>query len=213
MKEVFVYVEGPSDQVGMRKLMTAIIERSSQVGNKVDFFPLGGKDALLNKGPIKAINILRNRPNSWVFLLPDLYPENRPFRHSSYEELKREIDRRFSDELRRKNCDERLKNRFVIHCFKHDLEVLLLASNEILMRRLGIKKFSCTWVNPVENQDLQKPPKRIVESLFKDAGFKYKDTYDAPWVLERADYKDLMGKCPQNFKPFLEDLLRILEME
>jgi hypothetical protein len=50
-----------------------------------------------------------------------------------------------------------------------------------------------------------------VEALFSDVGIKYKDTADAPWILERSDYNELKNKCPQNFKPFLEDLLRLLE--
>lgn len=213
MKEIFVYVEGPSDQLGMRKLLSHAIDSGLSVGNKVDFYPLGGKEALLNKGPAKAINILRNKPYSWVFLVPDLYPQNKPFDHTSYEELKGEVERRFTRELERKNCDDRLRDRFVVHCFKYDLEVLLLASDRALMKRLGTKRLSRTWANPVEDQDHHRPPKRIVEALFSDVGMKYKDTADAPWILERSDYNELKNKCPQNFKPFLEDLFKLLEQE
>ena len=39
---------------------------------------------------------------------------------------------------------------------------------------------------------------------------RYKDTADVPWMLKRSNYTVLMEKCPQNFKPFIEDLLRIL---
>ena len=91
-----------------------------------DYF-MGGKKPLLNNGHKKAINILRNKPNSWVFLVPDLYPQNMPFAHSTYDELKRELEKRFRSELKRKKCDDRLKERFLVHCFKYDLEVLLLA--------------------------------------------------------------------------------------
>jgi len=101
MNEVFVYVEGPSDQLGMRELLANIIEVAAGKGNKVDFYPLGGKEPLLNKGPKKAINILRNKPNSWVFLVPDLYPRNMPFTHSSYKELKDELDKRFESEIKK----------------------------------------------------------------------------------------------------------------
>ncbi len=94
MNEVFVYVEGPSDQLGMRELLADIIEHARNKGNKVNFYTLGGKKSLLNKGPKRAINILRNRPNSWVFLVPDLYPPNTPFSHSSCAELKEEVKKR-----------------------------------------------------------------------------------------------------------------------
>lgn len=213
MKEVFVYLEGPSDQIGMQKLLSNTIETALSKGNKVGFYPMGGKDALLNKGPLRAINILRNKPYSWVFLIPDLYPQNTPFAHSTYEELKKELKRRFRSELKRKNCDDRLKDRFLVHCFKYNLEVLLLASDKPLLKRLGKTQFTRTWKNPVEDQDHHRPPKRVVEDLYEDAGMKYKETADVPWILERADYNDLKKRCPQNFKPFLDDLLKLLEQE
>ena len=213
MKEVFVYLEGPSDQLGMLKLLSDPIEKALNKGNKVGFYPMGGKDALLNKGPLRAINILRNKPNSWVFLVPDLYPQNMPFAHSTYDELKRGLEKRFRSELQRKNCDDRLKDRFLVHCFKYDLEVLLLTSDKPLLKRLGKKKFTRTWTNPGEDQDHHRPPKRVVKDLFSDAGKKYKETADVPWILERSDYNELQDKCPQNFKPFLEDLLKLLEQE
>jgi len=200
MKEVFVYVEGPSDQLGMEKLLANAIKTALNTGNSVGFYPMGGKNALLNKGPLKALNILRNKPNSWVFLVPDLYPQNMSFAHSTYDELKRELEKRFRSELQRKNCDDRLKDRFLVHCFKYDLEVLLLASDQALMQRLGTTKFTQTWTNPVEDQDHHRPPKRVVKDLFSDAGKKYKETADVPWILERSDFNELKDKCPQNFK-------------
>jgi len=212
LKEVIIYVEGPSDQLGMRKLLENIISRANQAGNVVDFFPLGGKEALLNKGLKKAINILRNKPNSWVFLVPDLYPPNKPFSHATFQELKNKIELQFINELAAKNADERLKERFRVHCFKYDLEVLLLASDDALLSRLGASMLSQKWKIPVEDQNHQRPPKRIVEALFSEAGKRYKDTIDVPWILERSDYNDLKVRCPQNFRPFLDDLFTILEI-
>jgi hypothetical protein len=212
LKEVIVYVEGPSDQLGMRKLLANIIAMAKQTGNIVDFFPMGGKEALLNKGPKKAINILRNKPNSWVLLVPDLYPPNKPFPHVTFQNLKNEIELRFIKELAAKNADERLKDRFRVHCFKYDLEVLLLASEDTLLSRLGVTVLSQKWKLPVEDQNHQRPPKRIVENLFSEVGKRYKDTIDVPWILERSDYNDLKTKCPQNFEPFIDDLVSILEL-
>lgn len=213
MSEVFVYVEGPSDQLGMRELFANIIDIANQNGNSVDFYPLNGKEPLLNKGPIRAINILRNRPNSYVFLVPDLYPPNKPFPHVNYNELKDELRKRFDQELRRKGCDDRLSDRFFVHCFKYDLEALILASETAFLARIEKHQFSRSWTKPVENQNHYNPPKRIVEAIFSDSGMKYKDTADVPWILKRASYTELTGKCSQNFKPFVEDLFRILGME
>jgi hypothetical protein len=213
MSEVFVYVEGPSDQLGMRELFADVMEIANIRGNTVDFYPLDHKESLLNKGPSKAINILRNRPNSYVFLVPDLYPPNKPFPHLNYAELKDALKKRFHDELSRKKCDSRLADRFFVHCFKYDLESLILASEEALLSRLKKDKFSQSWANPVEDQNHNNPPKRIVEALFRDADMKYKDTADVPWILKRSNRRDLIKKCPQNFRPFVEDLFRILGME
>lgn len=212
MREVFVYVEGPSDQLGMRELFADIMDLAAEKGRKVDFYPLDGKEPLLQKGPLKAINILRNRPDSYVFLVPDLYPPNKPFPHTSYAELKDELGNRFAAEARRKGCDQRLTNRFFVHCFKYDLEALLLASEKSLLARLEQPQFSRSWIKPVENQNHNNPPKRIVEMLFRDAGLKYKDTADVPWILKQSGYRTLMEKCSQNFRPFVEDLFRILEI-
>lgn len=213
MSEVFVYVEGPSDQLGMRELFAGVIEFAGQNGKKVDFYPLNGKEPLLNKGPLRALNILRNKPDSYVFLVPDLYPANKPFPHTTFAELKGALHRKFSEEAQRKGCDDRLAERFFVHCFKYDLEALVLASEEPLLARLDKSAFSQHWAKPVENQNHGKPPKRIVEALFRDAGKKYKDTADVPWILGRSRHQDLVNKCQQNFKPFVEDLCKVLGVE
>ncbi|MDQ1353069.1 MAG: hypothetical protein QG657_3375 [Acidobacteriota bacterium] len=211
MKEIHIYVEGPSDKLGLEKLLARVIKEAANRGNRIDFHPLGGKEPLLNKGPTKALNILRNKPGSWVFLLPDLYPRNKPFPHTTYNELKTGLESRFNNELQRKQCDHRLKERFFVHCFKYDMEVLLLASEESLMKRLGTSNFSLKWIKPVENQNHDLPPKRIIEDIFKKCGKRYKDTVDAPMILESSDYIQLSDLCNQNFKPFLNDLLGILQ--
>jgi len=216
MKEVIIYVEGPSDKYGMEALLRQVIQMASQQGTLITFVPIKGargqqgKEPLLNEGPKKAANILINKPNSWVFIVPDLYPPNKPFPHSTYQELKEELETRFSRELQSKRGDSRLKERFLVHCFKHDFEALILAAETPLQKRLSKSSFSVDWKKPVENQDLENPPKRIVERLFSDASKRYKDTVDAPWILERADYPMLMEKCPQNFKAFVEDLINII---
>ncbi len=213
MREVLVYVEGPSDKLGLEKLFDGIIQQAANKGNKLVFIPMHGKKPLLNKCPLKAINILRNKRHCRVFLLPDLYPPNVPFSHTTFHDLKHEVERRFTGELQRRKLDKRLKDRFYVHCFKYDFEVLVLASEPPLIKRLETETFSRQWIKPVENQNHRQCPKRIVEQLFRDSGKKYKDTIDAPWILERSDYNQLAETYNQNFKPFLNDLLTALQLQ
>lgn len=213
MNEAFVYVEGPSDRLGMQTLLADLIEIACKKGNAVHFLSLNGKAPLLSKGPTRATNILRNRPNSYVFLVPDLYPPNVPFPHRTYLELREGLTGRFRDELRRKRCDPSLQDRFFVHCFKFDLEALVLGSEEALLARLGKRHFSKSWTRPVEDQDHLTPPKRIVEALFSDAGMRYRSSADVPWILGRSSRRELIEKCAQNFKPFMEDLFRILDTD
>lgn len=147
-----------------------------------------------------------------MFLLPDLYPKNAPFKHETFQQLKTELDKRFSNFIENKKCDKRLINQFHVHCMKYDLEVLLLASEKALKAKLEVDSFSQTWRRPVEEQDHGLPPKRIVEKLFFDCGKKYKDTIDAPLILEQVDYLELIDTCQQQFKPFVESLLNVLEL-
>lgn len=141
MKDIYIYVEGPSDKEGMTELLADVIEHAARKGHRIRFYSLGGKRNLLIQGPVRAINILINKPDSYVFLAPDLYPENTPFPHQTFTELRKELMNRFSDQIRRKSCDERLMNLFFVHCFKYDFEVLLLASEKALLDRLRERKF------------------------------------------------------------------------
>jgi len=213
MTEVFVYVEGPSDQMSMRELFRDAIETAKMRGNIVDFSPMNGKEPLLVHGPTKAINILRNRPNSYVFLVPDLYPMNKPFPHTTFTEMKGFLLEIFVKELQQKKVDNRIVNRFFVHCFKYDLEALILASEKALLARLAKTQITQSWTKPAENQNHHKPPKRIGETLFREVGQKYKDTADAPWILRRSSWKELTEQWAQNFKPFVADLFAVLGMD
>lgn len=74
------------------------------------------------------------------------------------------IRENFTEALKVKgHGDDRLKNRFKVFCFKHDLEALVLASGDALKALLGVKSLDVYWHEPVEDQNHDKPPKRIVE--------------------------------------------------
>jgi hypothetical protein len=113
----------------------------------------------------------------------------------------------FREELKAKRAGseiDRLVDRLKVFCFKHDLEALILASNEALEARLDAKCLEPIWHIPVEDQNHDLPPKRIVENVFIQFGKKYKETVDAPVILGMMRYHVVAERCPQCFKPFIE---------
>lgn len=209
--KVIVYVEGPSDRLAMQELLASLLARLRQAGVSVDFLPTDNKQRLMIQTPIKAVNILRNDPQAVVVAMPDLYPRNQGLPHTTYDDLAHALQRDFSRAMTRNGVDDpRLAQRFKVFCFKYDLEALVLAAEAPLASRLGATSVQRTWTVPVEDQDHNTPPKRIVERLFKEANDTYRDTIDAPLILGAAHYPDIAAACPQCFKPFVDFLDSIL---
>lgn len=211
MIEVKIYVEGPSDEAAMRALLQPLIERKQAEGISIDFFeapPGHKKESVLEKVPIRAINILRNNPNAVVLALPDLYPPDVAFPHKTFPELEQGLRTKFQEALKAKGVEEdtRLVNRFKVFCFKHDMEALLLAAEEALALVLEVEPLEVTWTKPVEDQNHNHPPKLIVETLFRAQDKRYIETNHAPLILGFADYKAVAEACPQCFKPLVEFL-------
>lgn len=210
--KIIVYVEGPSDRTSMEKLLSPLIQEASVKGVAIKFSSLEGKKKLVNKGPKKALNIIRNNPDDCVFLVPDLYPVNVSVPHASREELQSALKQSFDQLVTEKGLqDIQPGERYFVHCFKYDMESLLLASKDALKARVGKERFSAAWSMPVEDQDENDPPKKVVERIFSGAGMKYKDTVDAPWIMERSDLNAVLDQCPQAFAPFVEDIRRLIE--
>lgn len=214
--KVLIYVEGPSDKLAMEALFSSLINKKYQQGISIEFFPVKGSDNsrggdakkdLLTKTPTTAINILRNQPDAIVVIVPDLYPRNKGFTHETVQELENGILNNFHQALTSKGIDDnRLRERFKVFCFKHDLEVLILAAEQQLKSVLGVNELPMTWRIPVEEQNHDTPPKRIVEAIFKECGKSYQGSVDAPKILGSATYQDIAELCPQAFKPFVEFL-------
>ena len=208
---VIVYVEGASDKISMEMLLTPLIEQKRQEGVSIEFFdaPEGDKKkSVLEKVPVRAVNILRNDRDAFVVAMPDLYPKNKGFPHETVSELEQGLHRNFENALRRKAAvsDPRLNRRFKVFCPKYDLESLILASEESLCSRLGVPSLRVTWRIPVEDQDHDHPPKRVVEELFGRYGQRYRDTADAPIILGKVSHQEIAERCPQCFKPFVDFL-------
>jgi len=205
---VIIYVEGPSDKAAMNALLEPLLEQKRQEGVSIEFFetPAGDRKAsVLTKVPRKAVNIILNDPDAVVVAMPDLYPRNKVFPHETFGELVTGILRNFSDALQSKGIEDDAwpNERFKVFCFKHDLEALLLASVEVLKSRLDAKSLDPVWRIPVEDQDHDYPPKRVVEDLFREHGKRYRDTVDAPLILNASNYRDVAERCSQCFGPFV----------
>lgn len=212
--KVIVYVEGPSDGLAMQELLEGLLQRLQAAGVTVEFFPTEGKRKLVLHTPIKAVNILRNNPEAVVIALPDLYPANEGMAHTHFHELNQGLREKFVQALQNKGVDDRrLHERFKVFCFKHDLEALVLAAESPLASRLGIPAVTRHWKLPVEDQNHDQPPKRIVEELFQAHGDKYRDTIDAPLILGASSYTEIAAACPQCFKPFVNYLESLLSQE
>ncbi len=207
---VIVYVEGPSDRLAMEELLMPLTQGLAARGIGIQFIQTDGKQRLLRRSPLKALNILRNEPDAVVIALPDLYPPDIVFPHRTPQELQSGLSGEFRRLLSEKHIDDsRLCQRFQVFCFKHDLEALVLAAEIPLASRLGVNSLNRTWVLPVENQDHGCPPKRVVEDLFEAQQDRYRDTIDAPLILGSAHYDQVAAACPQCFKPFVDFLMSL----
>jgi len=206
-----VYVEGNSDKQALEVLLKPLIEQKLQEGVAIEIFetPAGDrKTSLLTKVPVKAVNILLNDPTAVVAAVPDLYPKNKAFPHETYPELVRGLTTKFEQALQEKTHqpDKRIFPRFKVFCFKHDMEVLILAAEEALRAQLENATFKVTWRKPVEDQNQDHPPKYVVEDIYHRHGQKYKGTVDAPLILRGVSYRQIAERCPQCFKPFVDFL-------
>jgi len=211
--KVIIYVEGSADELAFETLFQSLIAEKAEDGKAIQFTPapIGhNKEMLLKMVPANAVSILMGDPEAIVVALPDLYPPNIEFPHRDYEELRDGMYACFQHELDRRHIDDaRLKDRFHVFCSKYDLEALILASESALTSELGLTRLrreDKTWIEPVEDQNHNKPPKYIVMELFKKHGKKYFDTIAAPNILGSMDYQILADRCPQCFKPFVEFL-------
>lgn len=210
MKKVIIYVEGISDKLAMESLFKDQISLKQQNGTDIRFFesPKGNRKAnILLKVPVKAANILAVNPSDFVVALPDLYPINCGFLHSSIEEIRAGMQDAFLKTLKRKKVKNpaEYQAHFKIFCFKHDMEVLLLASSEKLKQYFSSKILPVKWKTPVEEQNKNHPPKRIIEKTFEYFHKKY-GVEDAARILKNGDSNRIAAQCPECFKPLVEFL-------
>jgi len=210
--KVIVYVQGPSDQRVMQTLLDYLLDCLRAAGVAIEFIPTEGKRRLMRQTPIKAVNILRRDPQTVVIALPHLYASSAGSHYSTSDELANALRQAFERELVRRQLDgTQFRDRFLVFCLKYDLEALVLAAEEGLASRLGVASVAPTWAKPVEDQDHERPPQRVVEELFEAHGDRYYDVIDAPLILGGARYSEIAAACPQCFKPFVAYLESLLD--
>ena len=220
--KVWIYVEGRSDELALKALWESWRAKLRKKGHGIRVIPLDNKSKFFRKiGHLAAEKLIANKEDI-VVGLPDLYP-NQPYVETIYEhpnltELESVQKREVSNALQRifgvdHSQVGQLIERFLPSALKHDLEMLLLAAQRELRGYLGTPDQLGKWRSPVEDQNQQRPPKRIVEELFRTKSktrYAYRDTKDASAILRNVtDLKTIIYdasnqiKCPV-FKALLD---------
>ncbi len=214
--KVWVYVEGESDRIALNALWTKWKTALGQAGWGVQLIPLDDKYRFFRKiGPHATEKLLADHLDL-VVGLPDFYP-NQPFvgtpcKHATVNDLVNLQRKLVQDTITRKSLDAvSLMQRFHSSSLTHDLEMLLLAACDQLRAHLGTSERLGCWRHPVEDQNQNQPPKRIVETLYLEKKRRrYRDTKDAAAVLGMVtDFRQILHsgsgqlQCPV-FKSMLD---------
>lgn len=196
--KVWVYVEGPSDCNALNALWVRWRENLKNAGWGIQIKPIGNsgksnKSKFFDKIGWRAIEKLEADSRNLVVGLPDFYPNqpyaNGPNKHDTWQELCDVQSRIVRRVLKQEGFDESFMERFYPSALKHDLEMLLLAAREQLRSHLETRdQLVNRWRYPVEEQNQNQPPKRVVEELYlKYKKRAYRDTTDAPAVLRSVN--------------------------
>jgi len=219
--KVWIYVEGESDKLALQTLWQNWCQRLRPAGHGIKIIPLADKSHFFRKLGHRAARQLCDNSEDVVIGLPDLYP-NKPyngtrFEHGNMTELKSVQRSEVSNALRDKfgiNSPQvgQLLERFLPSALKHDLEMLMLAAQKELRLFLGTPDRLGNWRSPVEDQNQQRPPKRIVEELFRTKSktrHAYRDTKDASAILRNVtDMRTMIYDDSSQIKcPVFKDLL------
>ncbi len=201
--KVWVFVEGESDQIALNTLWASWRTELGKKGWGIQIHPLDDKSHYFCKIGHRAAEKVVNNDHDLVVGLPDLYPNaeysHTEFKHADLQELKAVQTRLVQGALQTVFLLSPAKAqatlaRFFPSALKHDLEALLLAAVDELRQTLGTEETLGKWRHPIEDQNQQKPPKYVVEELFRTKkGRSYRDTVHAKVVLEKVtDIKKLL---------------------
>lgn len=202
--KVWIYVEGSSEVKALSALWSIWTQKLRDEGWGIRIMPLNNKSNYFKDiGPL-AIEKLLNDPNDLVVGLPDLYPNrdyaNTAYRHNDLKELQdvqmRLVKQHLQQKVSRNDIDSHMA-RFYASALKHDLEVLLLAATSQLQSRLRMRNKPSGWRRPPEDQNQNKPPRRIIEELFRrHLKRAYRQISDSAAILSKADLREVAEQCP-----------------
>ncbi len=200
--KVWVFVEGKSDEQALSALWSGWKRELGKKGWGIQLIHLGSKSKYFNKIGPRVVEKLVHDTRDLVVGLPDLYPNrnyaNTEYKHDNVEELRdvqtRLVKQKLEQEVRRADFDSHIA-RFFASALKHDLEVLLLAATGQLQSRL--RNGTSGWRRPPEEQNQDKPPKKIVQDLFlKHLGRAYRENTDSHAILRDAGLREVAEQCP-----------------
>lgn len=193
---IWVYVEGPSDKLGLEALLRDETAdwRQRRIGFRL--LPLYGKGNILREIGRKTQLALDKGGIDHVFALVDLFPG-----HTDAESLRQEL---------RNLVEPRWHSRFHAHVAVHDFEAWVLASREELGKRLGMANLH--GFNSPETINDQKPPAEHLKELFIRHQRTYQKEVDGPAILRRTTPAVISSQCP-NFQLFYNDLLTCIERQ
>ena len=123
------------------------------------------------------------------------------YKHNNLQELQgvqtRLVKQHLQQQMgRRADVDSHIAH-FYASALKHDLEVLLLAATSQLQSRLKMSNMPRSWRQPPENQNQDRPSKRIVEELFRiNLKRSYRENTDSDAILRKADLREVAEQCP-----------------
>ena len=203
--KVWIFVEGSSDVKALSVLLNGWKQNLSTKGRGIQLIPLESKSKYFKKIGSRATEKLANNAHDLVVGLPDLYPNrdyaDTEYKHNNLQELQgvqtRLVKQYLQQQMgRRANVDSHMA-RFHPSALKHDLEVLLLAATSQLQSRLKMSNRPRGWRQPPEEQNQDRPPKRIVEALFqRELKRSYRENTDSNAILRDADLREVAKQCP-----------------
>ncbi len=202
--KVWIFVEGRSDVQALSALLNDWKQKLSEKGWGIQLISLENKSKYFRKIGSRATEKLVHDTRDIVVGLPDLYPNrdyaDTEYKHDNLEELRdvqtRLVKQNLQQEVRLADVDSHIA-RFYASALKHDLEVLLLAATSQLQSRLKMSNKPSGWRRPPEEQNQDRPPKRIVEELFqRELKRSYRENTDSDAILRKADLREVAEQCP-----------------
>ena len=202
--KVWIFVEGKSDAQALSELWSDWKQKLDVKGWGIQLIPLENKSKFFRKIGHRASEKLVHDTRDLVVGLPDLYPNrkyaNTDYKHDNLKELQdvqmRLVKQILQQQVRRADANSHIA-RFYASALKHDLEVLLLAAPRQLQSRLDMRNRPGGWRLPPEDQNQDKPPKKVIEELFqKNLKRSYREIADSSAILRNADLREVARQCP-----------------